>query len=304
MTKGTSLTAQARELKTSLADHLRAAGWITFTEMPLGSVLEHGGRIPRADVLAFQKSYVRPLVSIYEVKVSKDDAYRDIDTGKWEKYLPYCQRFYYAVPKGLLQAQDVPEPCGLMVKGDGEWRVQRAPKAGRQLSLDSNMLLACLFRGYEWYADGKRREGQLRMLELHRPITRKRAKELGRQLGVLIANPTGDLGDATRLKEIAEDYLGEEKRSLWEALSGARAKLKREIGVAQNIDLALDLVALASSLIHGEPLTAWGTGAQVLLELEKRRDGATIRIAPRGLPALAGRGIGAPSFRNMPPYMV
>lgn len=269
MPKRLSLSAQARELKASLADHLRAGGWVTFTEMPLGSVFEHDGRLPRADVLAFKKSYVQPLVSIYEVKISAQDAYRDIDTGKWEKYLPYCQRFFYAMPGGLLRDKDVPTTCGLMVKGENGWMVRRAPKA-RPFPLDGNMLLACLFRGYEWYTGDKRREERLRMLELHRPITRRRAKELGHKLGVLIANPSGDLEEAARLKEVAEAYLGEEKRSLWQALAAARQKLTREIAVAENIDLAVNLVALASSLVHGERLGEWGARDLVLKELLAR----------------------------------
>jgi hypothetical protein len=48
---------------------------------------------------------------IVEVKSSVADFRGD---GKWREYLPYCDRFYFAVPE-TFPADILPEDCGLMV---------------------------------------------------------------------------------------------------------------------------------------------------------------------------------------------
>src|SRR4051812_34483562 len=45
----------------------------------------------RMDAWAMKKSWSRPLVCAYEVKVSRSDFTAD---RKWHAYLPYCNEFY------------------------------------------------------------------------------------------------------------------------------------------------------------------------------------------------------------------
>lgn len=62
----------------------------------------------RMDAVAIKKSWTRPLVTVYEVKVSRNDFLRD---DKWPQYLAYCNRFYFACPSGLILEKDIDDPC-------------------------------------------------------------------------------------------------------------------------------------------------------------------------------------------------
>ena len=61
--------------------------------MAMAEVPLDGGR--RADLMALD---VRGQIVIVEIKVSRADLMGD---GKWQDYLPHCDRFYWAVPEGF-----------------------------------------------------------------------------------------------------------------------------------------------------------------------------------------------------------
>ena len=59
---------------------------------------------------------------IIEVKVSVEDFCGD---RKWREYLPYCDRFYFAVPEGF-PGRVVPGDCGLIVADGYGGSIRRA----------------------------------------------------------------------------------------------------------------------------------------------------------------------------------
>ena len=59
---------------------------------------------------------------IIEVKVSVGDFCGD---RKWREYLPYCDRFYFAVPEGF-PGRVVPGDCGLIVADGYGGSIRRA----------------------------------------------------------------------------------------------------------------------------------------------------------------------------------
>jgi hypothetical protein len=68
----------------------------------------------RADLFALCP---KGLVTIVEIKVSRADLLGD---GKWTEYLDYCDRYFWAVPRGFdlalfERAQLLPERTGLLV---------------------------------------------------------------------------------------------------------------------------------------------------------------------------------------------
>lgn len=68
----------------------------------------------RADMMAID---AQGLLTIVEIKVSRADLMGD---GKWRDYLDYCDRFYWAVPRGFgLDPFETdgfsPDLCGLLV---------------------------------------------------------------------------------------------------------------------------------------------------------------------------------------------
>nr|WP_314462685.1 MmcB family DNA repair protein [uncultured Clostridium sp.] len=63
------------------------------------------------DGLAITKSYTKPNIIGYEIKVSRGDFKQD---GKWHLYLQYCNEFYFVVPTGLVKKEELPDNVGLI----------------------------------------------------------------------------------------------------------------------------------------------------------------------------------------------
>lgn len=57
----------------------------------------------RMDAVAIPRRWDRVLVTAYEVKVTRQDFVAD---DKWKGYLPWCNRFYFVTPKGLLKPEE------------------------------------------------------------------------------------------------------------------------------------------------------------------------------------------------------
>lgn len=82
---------------------------IFFTEVKTGSTwfADH----KRMDAMAMAKSWRKPCITAYEVKISRQDFLRD---EKWPAYLNYCNRFYFVCQDGLIQLEQLPENVGLI----------------------------------------------------------------------------------------------------------------------------------------------------------------------------------------------
>lgn len=89
------------------------------------------------DALAIAKSWAHPLFTGYEIKVSRSDFVRD---AKWDAYLKYCHRFYFACPAGLLAAKEIPDPAGL-VWVCPESLVVRTVKAAKHRPIEIDWML-------------------------------------------------------------------------------------------------------------------------------------------------------------------
>lgn len=63
------------------------------------------------DGLAITKSYTKPCIIGYEIKVSRNDFKQD---NKWHLYLQYCNEFFFVVPTGLIKKEELPDNVGLI----------------------------------------------------------------------------------------------------------------------------------------------------------------------------------------------
>ena len=63
------------------------------------------------DLVAIKKSWTKPCIYGYEVKVSRSDFERD---EKWQYYMQYCNKFFFACSKGLIAKEELPEQVGLV----------------------------------------------------------------------------------------------------------------------------------------------------------------------------------------------
>lgn len=121
-----------------LAEDLAIAkGGIPFLNVCLGSAWDNGGqKTPRADLVVCRPSYNKFCLSVYEIKVTRSDFLSDIRLGKWRDYLPHCDRFYFAVCKGILDITDIPLEAGLIIRGPKGWHTRKAaPRMDHEIPL-------------------------------------------------------------------------------------------------------------------------------------------------------------------------
>jgi hypothetical protein len=63
------------------------------------------------DAVALKKSWSKPCITGYEIKVDRGDFIRD---EKWPYYLQYCNKFYFACPTGLIDPDELSKDIGLI----------------------------------------------------------------------------------------------------------------------------------------------------------------------------------------------
>ena len=112
------------DLQHDLATTRRDVGEIAVERLAIGF---YGGN-GQIDVFAVRPSWTQPVPTVYEVKISRADFLRDTQAGKYQKYLPYCRRLYFATPEGMVHRKEVPEGTGLCVRGENGWRTVLAPR--------------------------------------------------------------------------------------------------------------------------------------------------------------------------------
>lgn len=91
----------------------------------------------RLDARAMARSWSRPRVSGYEIKVSRSDFVKD---EKWQFYLQYCNVFYFVCPYGLIQPNELPPEVGLLWGSSTGSRLFEKKKAAyREVVVPENM---------------------------------------------------------------------------------------------------------------------------------------------------------------------
>lgn len=129
--------------------HAHHAEDFFFAEVKSGSSWHPAGgqRLAIMDALAIKKSYARPCWTGYEIKVSRSDFQRD---SKWTAYLPFCNRFYFVCPKGMITKDEIPAPAGL-IWYDPENKKLHTVKATayRQVEVSKDILLYLLYSRLE-----------------------------------------------------------------------------------------------------------------------------------------------------------
>lgn len=100
------------EIKTILRNWHEGSEWAFFTEIPCGT----GGNSGRtADAFAMNMWTSRGLATHgYEIKISRGDWLRELaDPSKSEPIQRYCDYWWIAAPKGMIQAHELPPTWGL-----------------------------------------------------------------------------------------------------------------------------------------------------------------------------------------------
>lgn len=230
-------------LSMDLADHLRSAGWLAFVEIELpGAATSDDRSRGRADVVAVKpRQYARRDIRIYEVKASRSDFTSDLNSGKWQRYLPVCNRFYFAAESGTIKKADLPDEAGLISKGPKGWGVVKSGPPHKADNLTTDTILALLFRGFEMWS--------------HRDLTKiaeqyqsggpaEIAHKAGHHVSMLIHRNTRIEGPLEEIRGVIAEHLGEDPDGF--AISNVRDELVRLLAILDGIKAHranLDLMA-------------------------------------------------------------
>lgn len=91
------------------------------------------------DAVAVARSWTKPCITGYEIKVSRGDFIRD---EKWPGYLKYCHLFYFVCPPGIIEAGELPPQVGLIYYNDDKGTLQTKKKAPVQaIQINSDFLM-------------------------------------------------------------------------------------------------------------------------------------------------------------------
>lgn len=101
---------KAHEIKRALSDKHNRINDFFLTEVKNGPT-HTATDLYIMDAIAIKKSWVNPLITGYEIKVSRNDFMQD---EKWPAYKHYCHRLDFVVPTGLVQPDELPDDIGLI----------------------------------------------------------------------------------------------------------------------------------------------------------------------------------------------
>ncbi|MFH2116745.1 MAG: hypothetical protein ABII85_01735 [Bacillota bacterium] len=93
----------------------------------------------------------------YEIKVSRADFMND---QKYPHYMSTCNLFYFVVPKGLIEKDEVPLTVGIIEYNNGNLRQIKKPLY-RKVEINTDMLLHCIFYQVHQYNRPKTRQEYL-----------------------------------------------------------------------------------------------------------------------------------------------
>lgn len=69
------------------------------------------GKLYIMDLWVMRRSWTKPNIYCYEIKISRNDFLQD---NKWNEYLKYCSDFYFVSPPGIIQTNELPPEVGLI----------------------------------------------------------------------------------------------------------------------------------------------------------------------------------------------
>ncbi|GED35007.1 hypothetical protein P9G84_31890 [Brevibacillus centrosporus] len=99
---------KADEIKRALSK--RHMDDLFLTEVKTGATWSNK-ELLKFDAFAIKKSWAKPRLTGYEVKVSRSDFLQD---EKWPGYLPHCHCFSFVCPKGLIAPEELTDGVGLI----------------------------------------------------------------------------------------------------------------------------------------------------------------------------------------------
>lgn len=104
------MKVKAHEIKYALSQKHKRTNDFFLTEVKNGPT-HTATELFIIDALAIKKSWVNPMFTGYEIKVSRNDFLQD---EKWPAYRKYCHRLDFVCPTGMIQPNELPDDIGLI----------------------------------------------------------------------------------------------------------------------------------------------------------------------------------------------
>ena len=102
---------------------------VCLSECKTGPSWDNPQGVKIIDFWAMARSWSKPAVWGYEIKVSRQDFLND---DKWQAYLPYCTDFYFVCPQGIIEPDELPQDVGLLIISKNGARLYCKRKAVRR----------------------------------------------------------------------------------------------------------------------------------------------------------------------------
>lgn len=256
---------QHDELAHDLAKKFRVNGdKMVWEDMNMGS---SGSCRPDVYVINKTYSYFQPLT--YEIKVSLSDFRSDITSGKWQKYLKFSAGVVFAVPKGLITKNDVPNGCGLIVRSDTGWRHAKKPTLSQVDSLPHETWMKMMIDGIERV---QREQIKVRPSASSWAVEAKLRNKFGHEIASLIAK-------VFRSEEELQKILNQNAINTAAIKDGTHTMLQNEIRNLKQNDQYLTKASrdFAKMIGLGEHFSNWQIESQIRDLSEKLNENTEIR---------------------------
>lgn len=169
-------TIKAKDIVEVLRERYAPPEWAFFSELRAGTgyrSFKRKGRNPeqRFDGWAINcypsKNHI---IACFEVKVSRQDFLNEINNpDKRAQAIAFSNEFYFVVPEGLVEVQEIPKECGLMeVKGKGI-TIRKKPIFNSNPKLDWGLVASIARRNTEM-SDNQYQTMQRAQNRLHKRI--------------------------------------------------------------------------------------------------------------------------------------
>lgn len=265
------------EVTASLVRHLedRKVPTLVLGELALDGDWGSAGRL---DVVALTFGSRRTTtIDGFEVKVSRSDFAKGVDSGQLQKYRRAVDRLTVAVPNGLVRKEEVPPGIGLLTVSDGgRWQTVVRPDPGQRE--DTGQLVRILRRLYDERATARRQSDDSHLARALRIVRMfDHARDLHRAEALYGYWLNEAVRDRIRKLSSAEARVADQlQQAEWQAqriIREAEAKVAAVADLAATADVlraALDMVAEVTSphpvRRGGRPLPLLPDEAQPVLD--------------------------------------
>ena len=129
-----------------MAHNLASAGRMVYRGLMLRGRVDPGWQMCRPDVYSIRNTTLAAYASpvIHEIKVRRADLLSDLkNPNKRAAYCALSSSFFYVMPEGMADVDEIPEDCGVLYAGPSGFRIGRnSPLRAVELSIAEWMALA------------------------------------------------------------------------------------------------------------------------------------------------------------------